>query len=491
MAGSRPLLIPCVSLFVFSSSAILYAQTAASEAVQEFTVPGSENRPAADPVKAIDSVALVADRGTPLRLALDKRISIKHAGATAEAEVMEPVYAFDREVIPKGSQVTGRVTEVKPAAASKRVRAIMAGNLTPLHEARLEFDTLVLPNGKRMPLTTKVVPGAPEMIRLGTKDAAESRKGLPAQAVDQAREDIKQAKDQAMDAIRSPGKVAQEIKSGLIAQLPYHAQAIPAGARFDAELQAPLDFGKALCPAEELAAVGSPAPPGSVVHARLVTPLSSATARPGAPVTAVITQPLFTPEHKLIFPVGSELEGSVVRAKPARRLDRTGQLRFSFRQVTPPAGVAQMVDGSLEGVAVPAKSNIHLDSEGGASAASPKSSYAIPALEVMLAMSSLDGLDGKAELQHDANQPGHQAANGGVGFGLVGVAAGLSSRFAAAGLGFYGAGWSIYTRVLARGSEVVFPKGTPVEISFGSHHRPAAQVSGNPKHLVGTAEPRT
>jgi len=205
----------------------------------------------------------------------------------------------------------------------------------------------------------------------------------------------------------------------------------------------------------------------------------------------VITQPLFTPDHKLVFPVGSKLEGNVVRAKPARRLDRTGQLRFSFHQVIPPAGVAQAVEGSLEGVAVPSKSNIHLDSEGGASAAAPKSSYAIPALEFMLAWSSLDSLDSKAELQHDANQPGHQAANGGVGFGLIGVAVGLTSRFAAAGLGFYGAGWSIYTRVLARGSEVVFPKDTPMEISFGSHHLPGEQLPPDPKPPAGGAEPRT
>jgi hypothetical protein len=60
---------------------------------------------------------------------------------------------------------------------------------------------------------------------------------------------------------------------------------------------------------------------------------------------------------------------------------------------------------------------------------------------------------------------------GGADFGLVGTVIGLAahSRPVSSGFAFYGAGWSVYSHVEARGNDVVFPKNTPMEISFGSH----------------------
>jgi hypothetical protein len=58
--------------------------------------------------------------------------------------------------------------------------------------------------------------------------------------------------------------------------------------------------------------------------------------------------------------------------------------------------------------------------------------------------------------------------SGGVGLGLIGAALGQISRPFAAGLGFWGASWSIYSNVLARGQEVQFPVDTSIEIRVGS-----------------------
>ena len=60
--------------------------------------------------------------------------------------------------------------------------------------------------------------------------------------------------------------------------------------------------------------IGGPLPPGSVVHARLITPLTSATTQKGEAVEALISQPLLDGERHLILPQGSRLEGTVARS---------------------------------------------------------------------------------------------------------------------------------------------------------------------------------
>ncbi len=54
------------------------------------------------------NVTLTVPSGVPLRLYLTKRIP-KRMGASVEGKIMETVFAFDREVLPAGSAVSGRV----------------------------------------------------------------------------------------------------------------------------------------------------------------------------------------------------------------------------------------------------------------------------------------------------------------------------------------------------------------------------------------------
>jgi hypothetical protein len=49
---------------------------------------------------------------------------------------------------------------------------------------------------------------------------------------------------------------------------------------------------------------------------------------------------------------------------------------------------------------------------------------------------------------------------------------GQISRPVAAAIGFYGAGWSIYSNVVGRGQEVQFPAETAIEVRFGSRVGP-------------------
>jgi hypothetical protein len=64
----------------------------------------------------------------------------------------------------------------------------------------------------------------------------------------------------------------------------------------------------------------------------------------------------------------------------------------------------------------------------------------------------------------------------------VGSVVGMAAHYRPvnATIAFYGAGWSVYTHFVARGSDVVFPKNTPREIRFGTHQRPVSPAPNAP-----------
>src|SRR6266571_7282756 len=115
----------------------------------------------------------------------------------------------------------------------------------------------------------------------------------------------------------------------------YHPQYMDSDTSFIADVREPLTFGTEELKPEALTNIGTQPPSGSLVHAWLTTPLSSATSKKGDPVDAVINQPLVVSDN-LFLPEGSRLKGSVLQVRPARRLGRNGQLRIVFHQVVPP-----------------------------------------------------------------------------------------------------------------------------------------------------------
>jgi hypothetical protein len=260
------------------------------------------------------------------------------------------------------------------------------------------------------------------------------------------------------------------LKRYVEAQLPVHWQYIPAGTVYFAELDAPLDFGTEVMTPQMASSIGGPLPPGSVVHARLVTPLTSASSRKGEAVEAVISAPLLGRDHELILPQGSRLSGTVSQVQPARHRKRNGQLRIRFEELTPPDGVQEKVEATLEGVQSGKEGNVKLDSEGGAEATTPKTRYLTTALSLTLAAASMGGdRDVDHGVAHAGGDTGPRAAGGANGFKLVGIALGLAVKSRAFGytMGAYGAGMSVYSNFIARGYEVVFPKNTPMEIGIG------------------------
>jgi hypothetical protein len=182
-----------------------------------------------------DAIRLSVPAGVPLHLILEKSVPIKQAGVPVAAQVVEPIFVFDHLVIPDGSQVLGRVAKVENATHKQRGLAIANGNFSPLRKADVDFDTLVLKDGTRLVLQTKVTQGAPRMVRLVAGEQGK-KKGRVSQAVAQARQQAKAREQATLQEITAPGKM-QRVKQWHWAQFPYHRPKLAAGTNFTAVLK--------------------------------------------------------------------------------------------------------------------------------------------------------------------------------------------------------------------------------------------------------------
>ena len=437
------------------------------------------------------SIALRVPPGAPLRLYLTKRVS-KRVGEPVEGKTIEPVFAFDREVVPAGSLVTGRVSRVQPVAKRRRFNAIINGDFTPLRNAQLEFDSLTLPDGRKLPIQTLETGGLNSIYREPSKKKKNQKTqpqnqngGVLGTAKSAAKDRIDRAingRSQGIaDIVRGPDK-KEKLVDFLWAKLPYHPQYLRHGARFDAPLRDGLDCGAASVKLTDLTDLGSQPSVDSVVRARLLGALDSASAKPGQAVSAVVAVPLFSANHKLVLPEGTQLVGTITVAKPARSFHRAGQLRFSFQRVELPPEVANLrrsapapaavrTQAVLDAAEGSGPAPLKVDSEGGVQAKESKTRFVAPVISLMLASRAADNDAGRHNQSGatggEANVSG-RTLGGGAGFGLLGAAVSQSSKYVGMAFGYYGLAWSVYSSVVARGGEVQFDKNAMMDIRFGA-----------------------
>jgi hypothetical protein len=443
------------------------------------TAQSSEDTPKAS--KSDEAVTLTMPmsiaEGTPIKVALDSEVRVREVGQAIQAKTTEPIYAFDKLLIAVGTVVNGKVSAIDGVPKMVRTMQAANGNFSPVRKVHVQFDEMVMADGRKITLHTVATPAPDGVLQfVSANDAAKKNKVQDAASnkVSQTRQAIHQQWSDLQKKIHEPGKM-HKVKRAVIAELPVHPQYLDAGTSFNAILQQPLDFGTEAVTPEALTNIGAPPPTGSVVHARLETGLSSATAKKGDPVEAVITEPLVASNH-LILPEGSMIKGSVVQVAPARRLGRNGQLRILFREVVPPNGIEQKVETNLEGVAVAKGEHLKLDSEGGAEVTTPRTRYLTTGIQIMLAASQASPDRDAGQGGPSLGEAGNGAANGASGFRLIGmaVALGANSRVLRAGLGSYGAALSIYYHFLARGRDVVYPKDMAMVIGLGTRDSKSA-----------------
>jgi hypothetical protein len=420
-------------------------------------------------------VELVISADTPLRVALDERVRLKGVGQRVTGTLAEAIYAYDRIVAPAGAKVWGRVARLEKVPGGVRFRAMLGGDFTPLRRAVLEFDTLVLDDCREMPIRTEVRSTAERLV-LKVKDRPE-KSGIAARAADEiaqeARQRLSEAR-QAISAVKAPGKM-RRLKDALVRGLPYHPQYLRAGTVYTAVLLSPLSFGTV--EGAEWAPPGTAPPPESVLHARLLTPLDSSGTPRGTAVRAVVTEPVFSDDNRLILPEGTVLAGEVTFAKPAARFHRNGQLRFLFETVQVPEESPGNLRASLYSVQVASNERLAVDEEGGTTITNSKKRFVAPALAGLAFALTMH-----RHLENDADGGGPEAAYGsggseGVGgfFGLGLLGAGLSqlSRPVAVGLGVLGLARTAFTSVVGRGRDVSFPADTRIEVQLAPGPEPA------------------
>src|SRR3984885_13716615 len=322
-----------ISLFAVVSAVYLPAQNA------------PDLSPSSQPPTEARTIALSVPDSTPLQIVLDSEVRVRKVGQPIHGHVMQPVYVFDHLVIPTGTQAIGHIVTIAPVPGRTRTLSALNADFSPAHKLSVNFDQLILPGGRSIELHATVVPGSGQVIQLATAGEHQKKNAVK----DAAAQKMEQARGHdAMKQIESPGRMHVFVRYA-VAQLPVHPQYLDAGTVYSAELSRPLDFGSESVSAASLSSIGTQPPPGSLVHAMLLTPLDSKHTQKVRDVDAALSQPLFDKE-RLILPAGTRLRGSVLQVRAARSLHRNGQLRIAFRQVILPDGAVQTVDTSLQGI---------------------------------------------------------------------------------------------------------------------------------------------
>jgi hypothetical protein len=442
--------------------------------------------------------------GTPIKVALNSEVRIKGPGQAIRGKTTDPVFVFDKLLIPAGTAVNGKIAAIDGVPNKIRTLSAMDANFSPARNVRVQFDELVLPDGRRVAMNTVVSPAPNGVVQFVSPSQKENQKDNKPGKAGETPAPAEQQKKKGETASREVSEAGQQIKNQLtkvkkqiqamgnphtlkrmvLAQLPVHPQYLDAGTSFNADLVQPLDFGAEAVKPEELTGIGAPPPSGSVVHARLITALNSSTTKKGELVEAMMTEPLVVSD-RLILPEGSMIKGSVVQVRPARRLGHNGELRIRFHQVAPPDGIEQKVEASLEGVAVAKDQHLKLDAEGGARVTAPRTRYLTTGVQLAVA----------GVLHDDDLKDG--TVSGGSGFRFIGMAVGAlaRSRIVSTGLGAYGAATSVYYHFLARGRDVVYPKDMTMVIGLGTREAgskapasPAASAPASPAEETTPAQ---
>ena len=364
--------------------------------------------------------------------------------------------------------------------------AMFAGDFTPLHSAEVRFYDLTFPDSHHVSLNTSQSLGlplvisavrAPKKTRPKKNKPNDDRSGIQSKVhtavTREIHNQINTRTHGMADIVRGPGKL-ERLEEFLLAKLPYHPQWVRKGTRYDAVLNQPLDFGEIAVKPETLRWIGSPLSGGVHAQARLLNALNSRETKQGRQFKAKLIEPLFSADHHLLLPEGTDLEGVVTQARPARLFHRGGQLRFRFERVQLPDAVLK-AEAQLDAVEGDSSAKLKVDQEGGVKSTDSKTRLLNPVIAGLIAAKSMDNDEGKAS--QDANYSG-RTLGGGSGFGLLGILAAQSSRYAGSAFGFYGLGWSVYRNVIARGQEVDFRSNTAMDVRFqnrDAHDKPEGQ----------------
>ena len=224
---------------------------------------------AAENVEAPVTMPMSVAAGTPIKVALDSEVRIRNVGQAIHGKTVDPVYAFDKLLIPAGTVVKGKVSAIDSVPGKVRALDATDGNLSPARHVHVQFDELVMGDGRHVALQTVASPAPDGVLRfVSANEKAEKKSKVEDAAskqVSATRQQIRLQWNDLQKQIHEPGKM-HKLKRIALAQLPVHPQYIDAGTTFNADLLRPLDFGTEALKPEALTDIGAPPPNGSVVQ---------------------------------------------------------------------------------------------------------------------------------------------------------------------------------------------------------------------------------
>jgi hypothetical protein len=396
---------------------------------------------------------LTVSSGTLLRVEAIRRTRLQK-GHAIQGRLLDPIYADNRLLIPTGAALEGTIAALRPAAHGKRLDAKFHGDFTPLSVPVIQWTTLERSDGSRYPLLAESASGAGSTLYF--RSAQTGHVSLFRRAWNT----VIGRKDSAVSTVTAPHKW-ERIQKFFWSQMPYHPQYLEEGSQFEMALTEDLLLPVDTHVLQTNLSAQKPLEQMVSVHSRLRSDLSSAKAKAGDPVEAIVTEPVLDPKNQVVIPQNSILHGNVLSALPARRWGRNGVLRFSFNEVSWPSGFRQNVQATPTAIESSPENKLAIDQEGGAVQQTNRS-IAAPLIMGLLSASALgddDGGLGKAAVSSN-------------GFALVGrlAAIGIGSRYVGGSIGAVATGRSIYTRWLAHGKDTHFGTDTEVQLEMSPAH---------------------
>src|SRR5215469_6675725 len=104
-------------------------------------LPDPPATPVASPV--VPSIPLTLPAGTPLKVIVDEEVRVRSAGQPVQGKTTEPIYAFDKLLVPAGSRVTGKIAKIDALPKKIRTLAALNADFSPERRLTIDFDELV------------------------------------------------------------------------------------------------------------------------------------------------------------------------------------------------------------------------------------------------------------------------------------------------------------------------------------------------------------